>query len=120
MDSIEKSLFDDVVDAIKNKKIDVSQVMTLITYVMITIETYKQLHGDDKLRRVIKVLKEIVSTSGEEIGLSAEVVKTLKQLLENEQIIIGMINSIVDASKRINVGVQDAVANGKGGCFGCF
>lgn len=119
MDSIEQSIFNTVTDAIKTKKVNVSEVMQLVTFVMITVETYKQLSGQDKLARVIKVLKDIVNANGEDLGIPESVLTMLKQMLNNEEVLIGIINTIINATKRINIGGTDGAGGRQIGCFGC-
>ena len=113
MDPIDKSLYDTVVAAIRTKSVNVNQVISIVTFSMIAVEKFKQLHGREKLECVIRVLREIVKAN--DIGFPPDVAATLAGLLENEDVIVGIIENIIVATKNINVINGGNILS----CFGC-
>lgn len=111
MDIVDKALYDRVVGAVRAKSINTSQVINIITFAMMVVENYKQLEGSEKIVRVIRVLHAVIEAN--DIGLPPDVASVLADMLEHDAIIVGFIESIVDATKHINIG-------GKGGLLSCF
>lgn len=115
MDPIDKALYNMVTAAVRSRSINVNQVINIITFSMIAVEKFKQLHGREKLQRVIHVLREVITAR--DIGLPPSVEAVLTDMLANEAVIIGIIESIVDATKNINVGGR--VGAGLLACLTC-
>lgn len=112
------SVVDDVLDqmlfTIENKSFTPNSFMAIIVKVMTLVEKYNSLSGQDKTTVAIHVVKRIISLPTTQTHIPSEVSAFLNVILENEDRIVSIIKTIVEATK----GKFDINKPTK--CFGLF
>lgn len=112
--NVVEDILEQLVFVIINKSFNPYSFMAIIVKVMTLVEKYQSLTGSEKTMVAIHVMKKIVSLPSTQTNIPSDVSTFLKFILEDEDRIVAIINTIVEATK----GKFDINKPAK--CFGLF